>query len=284
MKSFKRLISIVLCSLIVVSVLSFSVSAKDNDRALNYLVLGDSIAKGFGLKNPEEASYGKIVANTNGYNYINHGFPGCTSEDLLDLVKNNEVYREDIEWADIISISVGGNDYLLDNALLLILEGLFLNNGPHFQKIGNNYYLNFGKIIDEIHALNPDAVILVQTLYNAWRSPVTSRIFRQAASFVNNAIFAVYEEKGGFYLVDMAPVFDGSKGLVTSDTIHPTFKANVLMARKVLEKINELGLSENTEPVILVKGEDREYLNEYFPFPIGQILGFAARLATGNLF
>ena len=56
------------------------------------------------------------------------------------------------------------------------------------------------------------------------------------------------------------------------------------MARKVLEKINELGLSENTEPVILVEGVDREYLNEYFPFPIGQMLGFAARLATGNLF
>lgn len=92
------------------------------------------------------------------------------------------------------------------------------------------------------------------------------------------------KRKADSILVDMVPVFDGSKGLVTSDTIHPTFKANVLMARKVLEKINEIGLSENTEPVILVEGEDREYLNEYFPFPIGQILGFAARLATGNLF
>lgn len=267
----------------IIGVFAVSVSAKE-ERPLNYLVIGDSIAKGFGLKNPSEASYGRIVANTNGYNYANHGFAGCTSEDLLDLVKNNWVYRSDIKWADIISISVGGNDFLLDNAVLLVLEGLILNNGPHYRKIAENYYNNLSKILDELHELNPDAVILVQTLYNAWRSPITSRVFAQAAALVNEAIYTLYEEKGGFYIVDIAPVFDGSKDLITSDTIHPTFKANVLIARKVLEKLAELGISENTEPVILVEGEDRDYLNEYFPYPLGPIITFVANLATGNLF
>ena len=267
----------------ILSVFAVSVSAKEG-RPLNYLVMGDSIAKGFGLKNPYDAAYGRIVANTNGYNYINHGFAGCTSEDLLDLVTNNEVYRDDIRWADIISISVGGNDFLLDNAVLLVLEGLIMNNGPHYRKIAENYYKNLNAVLDEIHRLNPDAVILMQTLYNAWRSPITSRIFAQAAALVNSAVNTLYEERGGFYIVDIAPIFDGSKDLITSDTIHPTFKANVLIARKVLEKLYELGLGDTTEPVILVEGEDRDYLNEYFPFPLGPIITFVANLATGNLF
>lgn len=279
----KKLLCVLLSVIFIISCVSITSSALDS-KPENYLVIGDSIAKGFGLENPKEASYGRIVANTNGYSYINHGFAGCTSEDLLDLVTNNEVYRDHIRWADIISISVGGNDFLLDNAVLLVVEGMLFTNGPHFKKIGEKFHENYSLILDEIHNLNPDAVILVQTLYNAWRSPITSRIFKQAADIVNSAVWDLYENKGGFYVVDIAPIFDGSKDLITSDTIHPTFKANVLIARKVLEKIHELGLSENTEPVILVEGIDRDYLNEYFPYPLGPIITFAANLATGNLF
>ena len=44
----------------------FSVFASAEEDELNYLVIGDSIAEGFGLKNPEEACYGRIVADTNG--------------------------------------------------------------------------------------------------------------------------------------------------------------------------------------------------------------------------
>ena len=47
------------------SILSIVVFAFD---VKNHLVLGDSIGHGSGLKNPEEASFGKIVADSNGMN------------------------------------------------------------------------------------------------------------------------------------------------------------------------------------------------------------------------
>lgn len=284
MKTFKRIVCIFLAVITVIGIFTVTVSAKSG--TLNYLVIGDSIAKGFGLENPREAAYGRIVANTNGYNYINHGYTGCTTEDMIDFLINNETYREDVKWADIISISIGGNDFLLDNAVLLVIEGLLFKNGPHYRKIADNYYNNLSIILDEIHSLNPDAVILVQTLYNAWRSPVTSRVFAQAAQLINDSIYRLHDEEGGFYIVDVASAFalDGSKDLITSDTIHPTFKGNVIIARKVLEKLYELGLGENTEPVILAEGIDRDYFNEFFPYPLGPVIIFIANLATGNLF
>ena len=282
MKTFKKLISVILCVLTVFSFTSLLAFAESEN--LNYLVLGDSIAKGFGVKNSREASYGRIVANTNGYNYINRGFAGCTSEDLLENVKENEYYRDDIEWADIISISVGGNDFLLDNAVLLVIEGLIFNNPSRFQKIGSKYYENIDSIVDEIHSINPDAVILFQTLYNAWRSPITSKVFRLAADTVNDSIITLYENKGGFYIVDIAPIFEGRDDLITSDTIHPNAKANVLMAEVVLQTLYDLGLGTSVQPYIAVEGEDRDYLIEYFVFPLGHIITFAANLATGNLF
>ena len=49
----------------------------------HYVVLGDSIAYGSGLVNAREACYGKMVADTCGFDYANHAVPGATSLELI---------------------------------------------------------------------------------------------------------------------------------------------------------------------------------------------------------
>ena len=61
LKATKKIISIILAVALCIGFVSVSASAKER---LNYLLLGDSIAEGFGVKNPDEASYGKIIADT----------------------------------------------------------------------------------------------------------------------------------------------------------------------------------------------------------------------------
>lgn len=283
MKICKKVIAVMLILTLCVGLLS-SAAYASGDRQ-NYLVLGDSIAYGFGIENPDEASYGKIVANTNDYNYKNLGVMGRNSEYLYKYLSENEEYIESVEWADIISVSIGGNDFLLNNAALLLAQGIIFKDYSKFDEIGENFYQNFSKCMDRIHELNPDAVILIQTLYTSWTAEYAKVPYSEAAKRINDAIQKYCDEKSdNIYIVDTREAFDNRTDLISSDTIHPSAKGNVEIARLVLEKLYELGLGQSTEPVIVTEGIDRDYLNEYFGFPLGQIITFLANLFTGNLF
>ena len=281
MKTIKKIVAVVLCLIITLSCFAIQSSAKE--EKLNYLVIGDSIAEGFGVTNRDECAFGKIVADTNGYNYRNLAHMGYDSEDIYNFLTTRETYIDSVEWADIITLSVGGNNFLLDNAPLLVFSGLVGYYAP-FDERAERFNKYFELSIEEIHRLNPDAVVLVQTLYNTWTT-FAYDIFQAAADRINNEIYSYLEKNpGSYYIVDTVESFYKNPSLISSDTVHPNTAGNIVLARLTLEKLNEIGLGEATEPVLLVEGIDRDYIIEYFPFPIGHILTFLANLATGNMF
>lgn len=280
LKSLKKLIAIILTVTFCIGIISVSASAKEK---LNYLLLGDSIAEGFGITNPDEASYGKIIADTNGYNYKNDAIMGRNSVGLVNHLTNDEEYINDVKWADIISVSIGGNDFLLDHAALLIVEGIIFNDYSKFDKIGETFYENFSKSMDRIHGINPNAKILVQLLYTSWTFDFARKPYKQAAKRINDAIIKYVEENPqNICAVDTSEVFDGRRDCISTDTIHPNAQGNIELAKAVQSKLCEIGLANTAELVLLVPGIDRDYLIEYFGTPLGQIIIFAANVATGN--
>ncbi len=280
LKSLKKLIAIILTVTFCIGIISVSASAKEK---LNYLLLGDSIAEGFGITNPDEASYGKIIADTNGYNYKNDAIMGRNSVGLVNHLTNDEEYINDVKWADIISVSIGGNDFLLDHAALLIVEGIIFNDYSKFDKIGETFYENFSKSMDRIHEINPNAKILVQLLYTSWTFDFARKPYKQAAKRINDAIIKYVEENPqNICVVDTSEVFDGRRDCISTDTIHPNAQGNIELAKAVQSKLCEIGLANTAELVLFVPGIDRDYLIEYFGTPLGQIIIFAANVATGN--
>lgn len=280
LKSLKKIIASILTVTFCIGIISVSASAKEK---LNYLLLGDSIAEGFGITNPDEASYGKIIADTNGYNYKNDAIMGRNSVGLVNHLTNDEEYINDVKWADIISVSIGGNDFLLDHAALLIVEGIIFNDYSKFDKIGETFYENFSKSMDRIHEINPNAKILVQLLYTSWTFDFAKKPYKQAAKRINDAIIKYVEENPqNIYVVDTSEVFDGRRDCISTDTIHPNAQGNIELAKAVQSKLCEIGLANTAELVLLVPGIDRDYLIEYFGTPLGQIIIFAANVATGN--
>lgn len=280
LKSLKKIIAIILTVTFCIGIISVSASAKEK---FNYLLLGDSIAEGFGIKNPDEASYGKIIADTNGYNYKNDAIMGRNSVGLVNHLTNDEEYINDVKWADIISVSIGGNDFLLDHAALLIVEGIIFNDYSKFDKIGETFYENFSKSMDRIHEINPNAKILVQLLYTSWTFDFARKPYKQAAKRINDAIIKYVEENPqNIYVVDTSEVFDGRRDCISTDTIHPNAQGNIELAKAVQSKLCEIGLANTAELVLLVPRIDRDYLIEYFGTPLGQIIIFAANVATGN--
>lgn len=280
LKAVKKIIAIILTVALCLGILSVSVCAKEK---LNYLLLGDSIAEGFGITNPDEASYGKIVADTNGFNYKNDAVMGRNSVGLVNRLTNDEEYISDVQWADIISVSIGGNDFLLDHAALLIAEGIIFNDYSKFDKIGETFYENFSKSMDRIHEINPDAKIFVQLLYTSWTFEFARKPYKQAAKRINDAIIKyVAENPQNIYTVDTSEIFDGRCDCISTDTIHPNAQGNIELAKAVQSKLFEVGLADTTELVLLTAGIDRNYLIEYFGSSLGRIIIFAANVATGN--
>lgn len=263
MKKLIKIIAVVLAAVFSVSALvPASVSANGK---LNYVVIGDSIGFGAGVVNPGEACYGRIVADTNGYNYSNHSMCGYNTAAYL-LHMNLPTVRNSIKDADIISLSIGGNDFLTSNMAQLGFEAAVLDDLSTFDKIAETFYENFCKIIAEIRELNPDAVILVQTLYNPMDNAIAD--FYQLGVDRLNAGYIRYqsENPGSIHIVDVGGAFKGHPEYIANDCVHPNAQGNVVIAQLVLQKLNSLGLGKTATPVINNAGVNNRFSKPFKEF------------------
>ncbi|MGN1118450.1 MAG: GDSL-type esterase/lipase family protein [Acutalibacteraceae bacterium] len=243
----KKLISVLLA---LVMLISLSVPAFAAEEKLNFLSLGDSIAAGAGLLMPSRQAYGAIVSNTNGYNFKNDAVSGHTTQNMLRRINEKRV-ADDIKNADIICISIGGNNFLHDNVVAILFESVVKKDFSRFDDIIEKYYEDLGTIMDYIKSLNPDAVILMQTLYNPmYISDELREVYREGTDRINGTIRRYLRDNEGVYtIVDVAEAFGDNEALITADYIHPNSKGHVVIAGEVLKTLKQLGLGENTEPV-----------------------------------
>jgi lysophospholipase L1-like esterase len=255
----------------------------DAPAKTNYLLMGDSIAEGFGVRNSDEASYGAIVAHTDGFNYNNIARTARTTTGLLNQITGDEYARALITQADIISLSIGGNDYFTDEGVVGIAAGLVFGiETPRFKELTAQMKVNFEKIIGEIYALNPDVVILAQTVLCSWYG-FLGDAYMHGTQTVNDMIYGYLEDHPGAYeIVDVAGALNGHKEYIARDTVHPNTQGNIVIARLVLEKLKELGLGEKTEPEIIADGVEFDYYVDMYGEFGGKIIGFIVRLATGH--
>lgn len=229
MKKILSFFSVILAAALIVCCLpltSFAASKTD------YLVLGDSIAYGQGIVNSNAGCYGKIVADTNGYSYKNYAVDGLTSKALLIYLDTPSV-KSAIQEAEIIQISIGGNDFLTSNLPLLLITGL-MNMDFMFNSIQKSFSKNFSDIVGKIKELNPGAKLLIQTLYNPCNNSLR-RVYQKGVNCINNTIKTyLANNPGSFTIVDVESVFTGHADYIAVDTIHPNSKGNLAIAKKTL--------------------------------------------------
>ena len=248
MKRIKRTLAVILAAVMLVPMCALGASAA---KRPNYLLLGDSIAYGQGIVNSKDACYGRIVANTNNYNYANDAISGTTSAALLLLLKDEEIIK-DVKKADIITISTGGNDFLTKNWVGMGLRGIATGDYSRLDPIVAKYKKNLTSIIKTIKKLNPKATIIVQTIYNP-HNDIWTEAFRQGVDRMNNAIKAVKKQTGGFEIANVGAVISGHPEYIAVDTIHPNAKGNIAIAEYMLKFLKKLGLGTKTKPVIKVQ-------------------------------
>lgn len=106
----KRILATLLCLCMVLCMIPLSASAEEVETPKNYVALGDSIPAGYGVEEGE--AFPEMLAANCGYTLVNLAEDGATVGDLGATIKEN---LTTIASADIITITVGGNDLM--NAL-----------------------------------------------------------------------------------------------------------------------------------------------------------------------
>ncbi len=195
------------------------------------VILGDSIGTGHSLPdynimgNPKsQYSWATLLSEKYGANQVNFAVDGDTTSDLLAVV-NNASKRRVISKAKVICISIGGNNFLQ------LMGSLVLSGSVFDAEAVENAYVEMQEAaerdLDAIFAalkeINPDAKVLVQTLFEPYRYfevQVTPEqtVAEWMGAFIDryNSALTAKAEANGFTVVDVGKKFeiDGEKSWV----------------------------------------------------------------------
>lgn len=136
-------------------------------EVIHYTAIGDSLTEGIGdLTN--SGGFVPLVArdlqeqyHLNGVQIDNFGKNGDRSDQILKRIKKNEDIQNGLASADMISLTVGGND------LMKVIKGdVFRLTKDSFSRPLKNYQKEVEKLLKEIRKHNADAPIYVLGIYN----------------------------------------------------------------------------------------------------------------------
>ncbi|MCY9662034.1 GDSL-type esterase/lipase family protein [Paenibacillus chondroitinus] len=202
------------------------------DKTINYLAFGDSLTVGFGAPDGRGFVYSfkqKVEQWLNvPVRLIQAGTNGATTSELLQTLQSDPQIQKDIQTADIITITAGGND-LIQGAI-----PFFYQNDPAFLKTAlQTYESNYKEIMVQIETLRqgidtPYLIALIG-LYNPLPQVPESAYWVQRFN-----IFLRKLEQPHIHIVQVYDAFVGQDTrYLSDDAIHPNEEGYDELARQV---------------------------------------------------
>ncbi|MCL2097023.1 MAG: GDSL-type esterase/lipase family protein [Oscillospiraceae bacterium] len=261
---------------------AFGSTVQVNAAAGNLLIIGDSIASGYGLENPGKDGYGALLAEAFGLTgtaYVNLSADGLDSAGLAAALKD-PVSAEFPGSFDCVVISIGGNDILSpffeiskealglpagaanlelqsavasnQNAALLVGAALMRNQADLLASAGN-FGGNLTEIIALVKAANPNAEIYVQTIYNPFDgvpgmetlSMLTEGVISQMNAAITGGAAA-----GDYTAVDIYSAFKNGALVYTNMAefdIHPSSAGHALIFKEIFALISPETDNDNSD-------------------------------------
>ena len=213
-------------------------------KTVNYLALGDSLTKGLGDEYDRYGYTGRLSAIFEEWPEVskvvldNRGKNGRRSDQLLALLKKGH-YDEELQAADFISISVGGNDVMkiVKKDLLNLEADAFMEEIPKYQK-------RYRDIIAEIRMRNIDVPILFVGFYNPFLMVTDEpHEFDMIMDGFNEAIEEVANEDVNGCFAPVADLFEVNKEMVYhTDFFHPNATGYVNITNRIKDTLLECDL------------------------------------------
>lgn len=218
----------------------------ENAKQLQYLALGDSLTAGVGDEYSEDGFVGRLSDSLEAWPSIsevevdNRGKRGRRSDQLLKLVKKGH-YDEELQEAQLISVTMGGND-----VMKIVRKDLLNLKRDAFDKELQAFKKRYSKIIAGIREKNPTAPLLLIGFYNPF-SIVTNEAneFDSIITEWNKVIEDVASKDVNACYVSVEDLFVSNKELVYhTDFFHPNAKGYEKMNERILEAMEKCGMEE----------------------------------------
>ena len=233
-------------------------SASAKKKTVTYVAIGDSLTKGVG-DSTNQGGFVPLLAQslTNEtdleFKAINYGVSGNTSGQILSRMQEKKEIRKDLKQAQLLTITVGGND--LRKAILEDTSNLDLDR---FEKASKTYEKNLKQIIELARKDNPDLPVFVvgiynplylnfpdltelQTLVDQWNQRTEETLSAyQGVYFVpiNDLLYKGIDGKSGVTESELGKETVTNDALYDEDSFHPNNTGYEIMKEAVLEKIH----------------------------------------------
>ena len=233
-----------------------STSAKK--KVVTYVAIGDSLTKGVG-DSTNQGGFVPLLAqsltNESGFEFkaINYGVSGNTSSQILSRIREKKEIRKDLKRAQLLTITVGGND--LRKAILEDTSNLDLDR---FEKASKAYEKNLKQIIELARKDNPDLPVYVvgiynplylnfpdltelQTLVDQWNQRTEETLSAYQGIYfvpINDLLYKGIDGKSGVTESELGKETVTNDALYDEDSFHPNNTGYEIMKEAVLEKIH----------------------------------------------
>ncbi|HFU3729464.1 TPA: SGNH/GDSL hydrolase family protein [Streptococcus suis] len=226
------------------------------NRKFRYLALGDSLTEGVGDVTGQ-GGFVPLLAQSlvNEYGYEvdvqNFGVSGNTSKQILKRMKENEELQQALKEADLLTLTVGGND--LRKVIVSNLSNLKLST---FDKPAREYGRNLERIVKRARQENADLPIYILGIYNPFYLSFPELTEMQTVvDKWNQTTKQITEKYKDVYFVEINDLLykglEGEMGLSQSssastnnllyedDHFHPNNTGYEIMKKALLEKMYE---------------------------------------------
>ena len=227
-------------------------------KVVTYVAIGDSLTKGVG-DTTNQGGFVPLLAqsltNESGLEFkaINYGVSGNTSGQILSRIREKKEIRKDLKQAQLLTITVGGND--LRKAILEDTSNLDLDR---FEKASKAYEKNLKQIIELARKDNPDLPVYVvgiynplylnfpdltelQTLVDQWNQRTEETLSAYHGVYfvpINDLLYKGIDGKSGVTESELGKETVTNDALYDEDSFHPNHTGYEIMKEAVLEKIH----------------------------------------------
>ncbi|GFG45852.1 SGNH/GDSL hydrolase family protein [Streptococcus canis] len=232
---------------------------KSEQVAINYVAIGDSLTEGVGDLTNQGGFVPLLSSDMGEYfrakvSHQNYGVSGNTSQQILDRMTKEKEIKTALKEADVMTLTVGGND-----VMAVIRKHLADLQVSSFKKPARQYQERLRQILDLARKDNKDLPIFVIGIYNPFylNFPELTDMQKVIDDW-NDKTKEVLEEYDHVYFVPINDLLykgvNGQEGIVqssgdqttvvndalfTGDHFHPNNTGYQIMSDAVMEKIRK---------------------------------------------
>lgn len=224
---------------------------------INIVSIGDSLTEGVGDSTnsggyvPYLEEQLESLDEVKDASFVNYGKRGNRTDQLIKRLSTKEI-AADIQKADIVIVTIGGND-----VVKVVKENWSDLTVDTFEKEEDGYADRIKTVLQEIRSINEETGIVLVGIYNPF-----GRVFVdteddeaivQAWNDRSEEVAASFERT---VFVDVETIFgEGSDGLFFEDQFHPNDIGYEQMAGRIFNTINGKTLEELTSQKIVMPNE-----------------------------